>query len=45
MHSKESFDLYFLAREEGMSVRDAAELAGVPKGTCDSWEQGRVPRA
>lgn len=28
MHGKDSFDLYFLARGEGMSVRDAAELAG-----------------
>ena len=45
MHSKETFDLYFLARKGGMGVREAAGLVGVPVGSRRHWEAGRVPRA
>ena len=45
MHSKETFDLYFLARKGGMGVREAAGLVGVPVGSCRHWEAGHVPRA
>ncbi len=45
MHGKETFDLYFLAREEGMSVREAAKLVGIPVTSCQNWEAGHIPRS
>ncbi len=41
MHGRDSFDLYFLARGEGMGVRGVAELGGVPESICDGWDTGQ----
>ena len=33
MHGSDAVELFLLGREEGMTIREAAELAGVPAGT------------
>lgn len=44
MHGKETVELFLLGREEGMTVREAAELAGVPLGTGKRWSSGLLPK-
>ena len=43
MHDRESFELYFLARGEGTTAREAAKLAGVAPNTARAWNRGRPP--
>ena len=45
MHTEEEVGLFLLAREEGMSVRDAAAFAGVGMASARKWEAGRLPRS
>lgn len=45
MHDRETVELFLLAREEGMSVRDAALLAGVSRSSAARWSAGRLPRS
>ncbi len=45
MHDRETVELFLLGREEGMSVRAAADLAGVTRGTAGVWASGRLPRS
>ena len=44
MHGSDAVELFLLGREEGMTIREAAELAGVPAGTGKRWASGRLPR-
>lgn len=32
-----------LRRERGMTLSELAELSGVPRGTCSTWEYEGVP--
>lgn len=45
MHDRETVEMFLLGREEGMSVAEAASLAGVPARTAGSWAAGRLPRS
>ena len=45
MHAKEEVELFLLAREDGMTVRDAAAFAGVRTGTAKRWAAGDLPRS
>ena len=44
MHGSDAVELFLLGREEGMTIREAAELAGVPAGPGTRWASGRLPR-
>lgn len=43
MHDRETVELFLLGRQEGMTVRESAELAGVPYKTAEKWAAGRLP--
>ncbi len=45
MHDGDEVGLVLLAREEGMTLREAAELAGVPLSTAGAWSAGLLPRS
>ena len=45
MHDGDEVGLVLLAREEGMTLREAAELAGVPLSTAGAWAAGLLPRS
>lgn len=45
MHDRETVGLFLLAREEGMGVAEAAELAGVRERTAERWSAGRLPHS
>ncbi|HIU05319.1 MAG TPA: IS3 family transposase, partial [Candidatus Coprousia avicola] len=45
MHDRETVELFLLARGDGMSVREAAALAGVAGRTAEGWAAGRLPRS
>ncbi len=45
MHGREQVELFLLGREDGMTIRGAAELAGVPHRTGKSWSRGELPRS
>ena len=45
MHTKEEVGLFLLAREDGMSIREAAAFAGVTKGAGQRWAEGLLPRS
>ena len=45
MHGREKVELFLLAREEGMSVRGAADFAGVSRGAAQNWALGELPRS
>lgn len=45
MHSKEEVGLFLLAREDGMTVAEAADFAGVSRGVGRNWERGKLPRS
>ena len=32
-----------LRRERGVTLRELADLSGVPRGTCSTWEYAGVP--
>lgn len=43
MHTKEEVGLFLLAREDGMSVAEAAAFVGVGGGAARSWDAGMLP--
>ena len=45
MHDRETVGLFLLARDDGMSVREAAAFAGVSASTAAEWAAGRLPRS
>lgn len=45
MHGREKVELFLLAREEGMSIRGAADFAGVSRGAAQNWALGELPRS
>ena len=45
MHDREKVELFLLAREEGMSIRRAADFAGVSAGAAQNWALGELPRS
>lgn len=45
MYGREKVELFLLAREEGMSIRRAANFAGVSAGAAQNWAQGKLPRS
>lgn len=45
MHTKEEVGLFLLAREDGMSVAEAAAFAGVGGRVARSWDAGMLPRS
>lgn len=45
MHDRETVELFLLAREEGMGVPDAADLAGVSRRCAKHWAAGRLPHS
>ena len=45
MHTRDEVELFLLARREGLSVAEAAALAGVPESTGHCWARGRLPHS
>ena len=45
MHTKEEVGLFLLAREDGMSVAEAAAFVGVGGGAARSWDAGMLPHS
>lgn len=45
MHSRETVGLFLLAREDGMTLPEAAAFAGVALRTAKHWSRGRLPRS
>lgn len=45
MHGREKVELFLLARGEGMSIRGAADFAGVSRGAAQNWALGELPRS
>ena len=45
MYDRERVELFLLGREDGMTVREAAELAGVSPATGRRWGSGSLPHS
>ena len=45
MHDRETVELALMALEEGMTLAQAGEIAGVPLRTVGNWATGRLPRS
>ena len=45
MYGKEQVELFLLGREDGMTIREAAELAGVRERTAKGWSSGKLPHS